>query len=411
MNAYRRFLFIFLIAVTGCLLILAAFSIAVDPYGVFGTPPVAGLTTAKTLPDHITKPYVVLRGNYDTLIVGSSRARDISCQDLAACYPGQKVRCYNAGVAHADFPMIRRMVDHADTVTPLVRLVIALDFFGFNASDSRFDKTDSERFLGRPGRPPGDILNDIGRMLFSHAALGKAVETLERSRPRPVAPAAEIPPARAAAAADAGAAAPQPAPPPAGHNPFVGFYPAVLHFYRDYTFTNPRTGVSTLDALRSLLASCRRRGIETSVAFNPFHAVLFDILREAGLWKRYLAWKAAVVGIVAAVNADGSGPRIALWDFSDYNRITTEPVLVEGALRDKLEYFSDPFHYKRNVGNLMLRRMIAGEETVPGFGHALVPADVAADAARLEAGHEAFLRDNAAYVDKVLGRAAQGGKP
>ncbi len=189
---YRHFLLTFLLAVTGCLLILAAFSVAVDPYGVFGTPPVAGLTTAKSLPDHITKPYAVLRGNYDALIVGSSRARDISCQDLAALSPDREVRCYNAAVAHADFPMIRRMVGHADTVTPLVRLVITLDFFGFNASDSRFDKTDSERFLGRPGRPIGDIFNDIGRILFSHAALGKAAETLERSRPRPAAPPAAI---------------------------------------------------------------------------------------------------------------------------------------------------------------------------------------------------------------------------
>lgn len=167
----------------------------------------------------------------------------------------------------------------------------------------------------------------------------------------------------------------------------------------------------TINGATAHLLSCRRRGIETTVVFNPFHAVLFDILREAGLWKQYLAWKAAVVNIVDAVNAGESGPRIALWDFSDYNRITTEPVLVEGVLRDKLGYFSDPFHYKRNVSNLMLRRMIAGEETVPGFGHKLFMADVAADAVRLEAGHEAFLRDNDAYVGKVLGRAAQDGRP
>ena len=160
MDAHTRFLAVFLAVVAvGCGAAIV-FSVGVDPYGVFGTPPIAGLTTAKTLPDHVTKPYVVLRGNYDTLIVGSSRSRDIFCPDLAALYPGQDIRCYNAGMAHADFSMARRMLVHANTVTPLKRAVIALDFFGFNAGYTPFDKTDAERFLGQSDRLPGDIISD-----------------------------------------------------------------------------------------------------------------------------------------------------------------------------------------------------------------------------------------------------------
>ena len=59
----------------------------------------------------------------------------------------------------------------------------------------------------------------------------------------------------------------------------------------------------------------------------------------------------------------------------------------------------------------MLRRMIAGEEAVPSFGRELTPAEAAAEPARLEAGHEAFLRGQAAYVDAVLGRATAGSRP
>ena len=455
MRAHVRFLAVFLAVAAGGLLLAAAFSVGVDPYAAFGTPPIPGLTTEKSRPDHITKPYTVLRGDYDTLIVGSSRSRDIFCPDLAALYPGQEVRCYNGGIAHADFPMIRRMADHATAVAPLRRLVVALDFFGFNAGGyTPFDKTDAERFLGQPGKLPGGLVSDVCRLLFSRAALEKAVETINRirlaaapqpvetanagqarpetvavapsaPRPAPAAtpePAAAAPPPNAAsepvAAPEPVAAAASPSPPalatapePAAHNPFLGFYPAVLQFYQNYSFTHPRTGASTLDELRDLLASCRRRGIETFVLINPFHAVMLDVLRQAGLWDRYLAWKAAVADVVAGVNAHGLGPRIALWDFSGYNAVTVEPVLVDGRLRNELEYFADAFHYKRNVGALMLRRMIAGEEAVPGFGRELTPAEAAAEPARLEAGHEAFLRSQAAYVDRVLGRATTGSKP
>lgn len=436
MRAHVRFLAVLLAVAAGGLLLAAAFSVGVDPYAAFGTPPIPGLTTEKSLPDHITKPYAVLRGDYDTLIIGSSRSRDIFCLDLAALYPGQEVRCYNGGIAHADFPMSRRMADHANAVTPLRRLVVALDFFGFNAGGyTPFDKTDAERFLGQPGKLPGGLVSDLCRMLFSRVALEKAVETIHRSRPtvppRPVetADAGQVRPETAAAAPPATrpesvaaassptppelATAPEPAaaPAPAAHNPFLGFYPAVLQFYHNYSFTHPRTGTSTLDELRDLLVSCRRRGIETFVLINPFHAVMLDVLRQAGLWDRYLAWKAAVADIVAEVNADGPGLRVALWDFSGYNAVTVEPVLVDGRLRNELEYFADTFHYKRNIGALMLRRMIAGEEAVPGFGRELTPAEAAAEPARLEAGHEAFLRDQAAYVDLVLGRATAGSKP
>ena len=425
MRAHVRFLAVFLAVAAGGLLLAAVFCLGVDPYAAFGTPPIPGLTTEKTRPDHITKPYTVLRGDYDTLIVGSSRSRDIFCPDLAALYPGQEVRCYNGGVAHADFPMSRRMADHANAVTPLRRLFVALDFFGFNAGGyTPFDKTDAERFLGQPGKLPGGLISDVCRLLFSRAALEKAVDTLRRSRP----PAANSPAGTASSLASASAHAGQTAsephatPPaatpaeqaataPASHNPFLGFYPAVLQFYQNYSFAHPRTGASTLDELRELLVSCRRRGIETFVLINPFHAVMLDVLRQAGLWERYLAWKAAVADVVAGANADGPGPRIALWDFSGYNAVTVEPVLVDGRLRSELDYFADAFHYKRHVGALMLRRMIAGEEAVPGFGRELTPAEAAAEPARLEAGHEAFLRGQAAYVDAVLGRATTGSKP
>ena len=215
----------------------------------------------------------------------------------------------------------------------------------------------------------------------------------------------------APALAVAAAAGPPPAfvSPAAPHNPYVGFYPAVLQFYRNYAFSNPRTGASSLEDLRTLLRYCRDRGIETRVLINPFHAVLYDVLREAGLWEIYLAWRQAVIAITAEVNAGGPGPRIALWDFSGYNAVTTEPVLTAGGLRDELDFFADSFHYKRNVGNLMLSRMLAGEEGVPGFGRELTPADAAADAARLEAGHARYARDNAAYIDMVLGRAPRSG--
>ncbi len=416
MRAHVRFLAVFLAVAAGGLLLAAAFSAGVDTYAAFGTPPIPGLTTEKNHPDHITKPYTVLRGDYDTLIVGSSRSRDIFCPDLVALYPGQEVRCYNGGIANADFSMSRRMAYHASAVTPLRRLVVALDFFGFNAGGyTPFDKTDAERFLGQPGKLPGGLISDVCRLLFSRAALEKAVETINRSRLAAASRAlatveAASPPVPPSP--DAGQAKPETAAPaPAAHNPFLGFYPAVLKFYQNYSFIHPRSGASTLDELRDLLVSCRRRGIETFVLINPFHAVMLDVLRQAGLWPRYLAWKAAVADVVAGVNADGPGPRIALWDFSGYNAVTVEPVLVDGRLRDELEYFADPFHYKRNVGALMLRRMIAGEEAVPDFGRELTPAEAAAEPARLEAGHEAFQRDQAAYVDRVLGRATAGSRP
>lgn len=377
---------------------LAVFAVLVDSYAIFDSPIVKGYNNAKNVPDHITKPYAALRERCDTLILGSSRVKDIFCADVAAVYAGQTVRCFNGGVAHANFDIARRMLRHASSVRPIKRIIIGLDFFGFNVGFTPFSPSDNERFLGADNKLPGAIINDLFRLTLSRAALAHSLETVQKSgmSMRDNAEAAKPAPVENATPASSKATK------AVLRNQYVDFYPGVLHFYSHFAFQNARTGESSLNSFRNFLLFCRAKGIETHIFINPPHAILLEVFREEGLWDTYLLWKRRLVEIVAEVNEIFPGSAFTLWDFSGYNTVTTEPVVVGEELQRSLTYYADPFHYHRNVGMLMLRRMIRGEETVSGFGRVLALDNLESDRVEQERARERFVSENAAYIDMLF---------
>jgi len=106
--------------------------------------------------------------------------------------------------------------------------------------------------------------------------------------------------------------------------------------------------------LRAIKELCDARGVELTVFLNPMHADLMDGLYARGLGDEYEQWMRRVASITPA------------WDFAGYNAVTTET--VGGAMR----YYRDPIHYSELAGDIVLRRIIDGQQDVAGFG---VPID------------------------------------
>jgi hypothetical protein len=81
-------------------------------------------------------------------------------------------------------------------------------------------------------------------------------------------------------------------------------------------------------------------------------------------------------------NSQGAATPPEVWDFCGFNPITTEPFPQPGETENRMRYYWEISHFRREVGDLMLGTMLAGAS--PGLGRRVTSATLADDLARLE---------------------------
>ena len=95
----------------------------------------------------------------------------------------------------------------------------------------------------------------------------------------------------------------------------------------------------------------------------PYHAHLLEIFHEADLWPVFEEWKRALVRIVAAEDHGSRDvPHVQLWDFSDYNSLSTEPVPEPADRTTSTHWYWEAGHFKQELGDVMLLQMFAAPD-------------------------------------------------
>lgn len=148
-------------------------------------------------------------------------------------------------------------------------------------------------------------------------------------------------------------------------------------FYKNYHLSKEE-----LNNFKAIVDECKKRNISIKVFFSPVHAAHLEAIHTAGLWPAFEEWKRKVIEITPA------------WDFSDYTRITTEPI------NDDMENFADSVHYDPQIGDLILNRLYNyDKETVPSnFGLYLTPVNIESHLTKIRAQRQAWLKTHPATV-------------
>ena len=75
------------------------------------------------------------------------------------------------------------------------------------------------------------------------------------------------------------------------------------------------------------------------------------------------AWKRELVKILAHdAEVHPESTPIPLWDFSGYNLYTTERVPAQNDLTSEMRWYRDPGHFKKELGDLLLARVLGSED-------------------------------------------------
>lgn len=371
MNSHYKFLSIFLGLLTINSFTLASFSTWIDPYNVMNSqvlPKFNQLKPESSDDARRFKAINITRLKPKTIVLGTSRA-DIGIDPkhpvLSAAAPA-----YNLSIPAGDMYEAMRYFQHVLANQPdLQQVVLGVDLVAFEHRDDvgQLDPEQAAR-LGTTS-----YVRHLPNLFFSTDTLNASFSTLRANFTGE--------PVREYYLRNGQLIRFNPPDMPIE----VVFGSHLKSAYFESWYKDFRISQQQMEAFRTIVETCRQKGIELKVFISPAHVTQWEALRAAGLWSTFEDWKQEIAKITP------------VWDFSGYNSITTEP------LTEEMQNYLESSHYVKEVGDLVLNRMYRYQlKTVPSdFGTLLTPANVEGHLAKIRTDRRKWARRNADVVALV----------
>lgn len=355
----------YILWVAGTIVVLTALSILldvlVDPYRVFGTPVVAGWTRLKPqIYEHtgVAKTYQLEKVSPRTVLLGNSRV-EVGFDPTSLEWPADARPVFNAGEAGQDLFTALYMMREAIATGRLKTALVSIDFLDFlqtqyydNFTLPPVGAAERRLLVDREGRPNGartlQMWRDRLAATLTIDAVTDSVETIFDQNPRTATTMTQL-----------------------GFNPlneyrlFVersGYYELFAQKNETYTreyrrfkppdFAHP-LHIMNYHYLLMLLQLAKAHDVNLILFTPPYHAEYLEMLRKVGLWPSFEAWQRMLAGAVETAQRDSV--RVALFDFSVYDRFTTEPVPPPNDLKSRMRWYWESAHYKSALGDEMLK--------------------------------------------------------
>lgn len=359
---YVLYLSIFLVCYG---LAATAFNAFIDPYLIIGSERREGINAIKVeINEHVrlSKAYHPAFETWDTLIVGNSRV-EIGLDPEHSCFKSNARRVYNLGLPGAG---LRLQLEYALNVIdkqPIDHVMLSLDFVDFLVEEGA--TLPPKNNLGNDSETPRYISQafiDYYQALFSLDALYSSIKTFSlQSLNRPDRTDQGFNPARDFKAVVV------------AEGTYSLFAQKIFKLNQKYS--QPKSlwysdGTPTIDfkILHEFLDISSDRGIRVTLFTNPFHEEFWRLLKEQGLYELHQHWIEMLYTLVNELDRKN----IVLWDFSGDSPYIHEPVPDPTIRAEPLQWFWEPTHYRKELGDLMLNTMLAKEcGSTPKFGNKL----------------------------------------
>ncbi len=389
--SFRGYTTLFTATVAGLMALLAGINVLVDPYGLFRLVRIAGFNASETRMNdgRAVKSIQVCRGEYDVLLVGSSRVMQ-GLDHRSAALVGHNA--YNAGVTSLTLKELGPITEYAAACQPMNRIVIGLDFEAFV-----MDKNVGKDFARSAFAGQGNLRTILG-LILSHKALKDSLGTVTDNM------AGRVARYRGHGFFDY----------PKTDKPFrrrieANMREIIAEFEQAWTHGyDPGDMAAISRAIERLDAGVER----VDIFIPPVHAMRMELYWRLGYSADYAAWLRDLADLVESLNRKARRkPDVRLWNFSGFNSITSEPALADGKSKGRW-YFEDS-HYRPRTGDLILARIMGvapeGGRAPGDFGRLVTPLNVDAELAKIREGREIYVGSHpreTELLEKLMGKAA-----
>jgi hypothetical protein len=393
MNKSKYYLKISAILMAIAIITIVSFNWFMNPYGIYHSPEIDGINKFKSISAgklRIANAWSIYKQKPDCIILGSSR----SLYGLDSNHSGWHCQeVYNLAHHGTNMYETLRYFQHAHALQPQKRVVLGLDFLMFNAFDQKGKQGfDESSFITTANEGINylfssyqkfimlgsiDTLNDSIKILFNQPINKSHSQELETNH-------------NAERVQRLGGLRKLFRKVEKKHMNKTWY----KHPY-NYQFIDPNTGLSTFDYLRRLLDTAYRDNIDLRMLVSPSHARLWEALHAVSLWSKFEQWKRELVSINEQQAKKYGKQPFPLWDFSGYNRYTTENVTT------KMKWYWESSHYKEELGNIVLDSVFE-RKIADDFGLLINTTNIDKHLAEIRIKQQQYRRSNPIDAAEVL---------
>ena len=375
MNYFKKFSIYYLSFLVVLCSIIILLNWLVNPYNIYKSLPIKRFSEKPIVTSHLrlAKAMAVEWNKPDVLILGSSTAET----GLNPQFPAwNNSRVYNLGLSGANIYEVMRYLQHAESVKPVKKVVLAVNFFMFNAYiNNRDDFDESILKVDAQGKNNPLALNNLFTTLLSYDAIKASWETISNQNKK---------------------------------NAFQSNGQLVLNYREDqvnqlkgyknnflYTerfnkssllpppqelfgFENKKRQINTLQYMQNIITICEKNNTQLILVIAPEHVRLLETYKQLGLWELYEQWQKELVDVIALHNTKYPDAPFELWSFNKINTITTEQLPEKDDTKTTMLWFWDPYHFKNDLGNLILEAILNNnyESQTTHFSTRLTPYNI-----------------------------------
>ena len=270
-------------------------------------------------------------------------------------------RPYNLALSAATIYEQRMNFEYAYHINPPKLAILTLDFFAFNANKPIHSEYEADRISKTALSPLNAWSNSYGTLL-SVDTVSTSLKHLRRMRKKdrysyPRENGHKVHLAGAYETKIKGAHRMFSKPPASG---------AVTAHNFSLDYRTPRTG-DTLQHLAAMLDLARAHDTKVVLLFSPFHQSLHKVLKAKKQWSLFENWQKRVIETVRHNGVKYDAAPYALWDFTVLHPYISEDVPAANDRQAQLTWFWDSYHYKENLGHLVLQRIL-NTDTANDYG-------------------------------------------
>jgi len=297
----------------------------------------------------------------------------------------------NLSLTSASTYELLRMMQHANSVRPLKKVVLALDESFTGVKQPGFVENRLSVFYdgGRNKEAWQQRWRDGFQGLLSDDALKASIRTIRKQKEDPDAVDADY--YRIERIRRAG-----------GHRQmFRNMEASLFSTYKgennlcNSLAESGETGVSeNFVYFEKIVEMAYRKKIELYIFFSPIHARLYEAECMIGMRAAYNKMKRQVVATVENIAHEYKVEPYPVWDFSGYNTVTTEDVPEVGDTDDIMTWYWEGSHYTRETADNIFKRIFHNNNHLPGFGERITVNNIDAHLADIERRRQLYLQSH-----------------
>lgn len=339
-----------------CIFALAMifFNWLVNPYNIYNPPHFKSFEIKPLVSTHLrlVKAISVQLKKPEYIVLGSSTAEtgiDPNKLDL------NTRNVYNLGLPSANIYEILRYLQHAQSIKPLKKVVLVVNFFMFNAYlENRVDFDESILKVDANDQKNQSSLNTLTSTLLSFDALKASIETIKGQNSENVYQSngqliLNFRQQQVSKFKDY-----------KKYIEYVESYNRETFFpspKKKYSFIDSQNKINSMSILKKIIESCEKNNSELIIIIAPEHVRLLETYKILGLWSKYEEWQEKITSLINEHNKDYSNSPFKVWAFNKINYITTEYIPDSDDPTKTMQWFWDPFHFKAALGDLILENI------------------------------------------------------